>query len=341
MRRETQAASNMPPAQLEEQALFQLNLLLWAAMPAPREAAIRPVLHDKGYVIFSIEQRLTPSLTEQTRLTAKSPAIRIAPVADLMLFHNQRDHYVIVECKRSSFSASSSAAEQARGFIAAGGDIARRGLGITSGSAEVTYLLPSDSQALQRETLRQCCEQVKSSDIPACTISVLGIDVRGDGVYLIGDSSAGEQSLSADIAPEARIRRLDEGEDPRSLYLIPWIPGSEDQDLDVLGQKLWAAILAHLGASRLGITELTYAGLLDAVSFGIYGTWEDHDSLRGQVYHRVRAIVGGLFGTDTRVSVRSDHVVITADTDDDRLALIERVRKAQPKTQTHGTQSSF
>ena len=331
----------MAPPQLAEQALFQLNLMLWAAMPAPKEAAIRPVLHEKGYAVFSIEQRLTPPLTERAILTAASPAIRIAPVADLMLVNGLRHHYVIIECKRSSFGTSTGAAEQARGFIAAGGGITRRGLGITSGSAEVSYLLPKDSQGLQRETLSQCCEQVKAADIAACTTSVLGIDVRDGGVYLIGDSSAGEQSLSADIAPEARIRGLAEGEDPRSLYLIPWMPDSEDQDLEVLGQKLWAETLARLGASRPGTLELAYEELLDAVSFGIYRTWEDNPSLRGQVYLQVGAIVGRLFGADTRASTRSDRVIVTTDTDDDRLELIERVRKARPKTKTRGTQSSF
>ena len=120
---------------LERSNLFQLNVLIWATLTQPHSAPVNPILSNLGYCLFSIEQPLEPSITQQASLQEREPPVSIAPVADVILDNPGKSHLVVMECKSSSFGVESHQARQARGFILAGGDIMRRGLPITSWSS--------------------------------------------------------------------------------------------------------------------------------------------------------------------------------------------------------------
>ena len=126
---------------LERSGLFQLNVLIWATLPQPSSAPVNPILRNLGYSLFSIEQPLEPSITQRASLQERMPPVIIAPVADVLLENPRQSHFVVMECKPSSFGVESYETRQARGFILAGGDIAYRGLPTTAGSAEVCYVV--------------------------------------------------------------------------------------------------------------------------------------------------------------------------------------------------------
>ena len=326
---------------LTKQALFQVNTMIWTVMPLPGDAPNKPVLAEHGYSLLSIERPLTAPPTARTSPDESSPPIRANPTADLILAHEETGHYVIVECKASSFGASATAAEQARGFLVAGGDIARRGLGITQGTAEVCYVLPEENRALQHQTLTQCSAEVVAAGFVACDFGELGIMIRDDGVYLRGDDSSAVDTVGAHCSPEVRVRSLDEEEDPRPLYIVPWLPGVEPEALDELREKLRTVVIARLGTAGLGDIEWEYIDLINAVSFNVFEQWEDHDSLRGQVFPQVGAILRNLFATDARLSIRQRNAVVTIDSQEDREALIELARKFRPKNEPAGIQLSL
>lgn len=116
---------------------------------------MRPVLYENGYSLHSLEQRLVSPLATRNLLAQNNLPVSPNPVADLIL-RRDHAHYVIIECKRASFGSETDQARQARGFIVAGGEIARRGLGITTGTAEICYVVGAQQQEKQLDTLNAC-----------------------------------------------------------------------------------------------------------------------------------------------------------------------------------------
>ena len=311
--------------------LFQLNTIIWAAMPGPADTENIALLAERGYTIWSLEQRLPAPLTERARIDALPEPTAIEPVADIVLFNEARDRYVLVECKASSFGINASdSPRQARGLITAGGDITHRSLGIAQGTGEVCYVVPHPRQNGQHRTLVACHDQLLNASITACDTSAIGIELRHDGVWLVSSDDAGHETVAASLSPAAIVLPLSSSdEDPTPLYIVPWIPNSDEDDLDVLREKLRSAVLAHTGRAEFGSATLEYDDLLADVSFGVYREWENTQSLKGEVYSVVERIVARFWGNDPRVKVQKTKAIVTIISPEDREALLERVRKAR------------
>lgn len=330
---------------LASRPLFQLNTVIWAAMPGPADTENNALLAERGYAIWSIEQRLPAPLTERERIMAISEPTAVDPVADVMLLNEARNRYVIVECKGSSFGINAALrnTRQARGFIAAGGDITRRGLGITTGSGEVCYVVPHPEQDAQSETLSECSDQLLNASIATCGTSAIGIELRNDGVWFVGSNRADSDSVAAGLpSDEVLLPLTSPDDDPTPLYIVPWLPGSGEDDLDVLREKLRSAVLARIGQAEVGSVTLEYDDLLADVSFGVYRVWENRQSLKGDVHSVVGRIVTRFWGGDSRVKVQKTKAIVTIESPEDREALLERVRKARfNRTKADGFQISL
>ena len=329
---------------LASRPLFQLNTVIWAAMPGPGDAENNPLLAERGYVIWSLEQPLPVPLSERARINAVPDSTSVEPVADVVLFNETRDRYVIVECKGASFGINAkSGPRQARGLIAAGGDITHRGLGIARGTGEVCYVVPQPRQNVQHETLAACRDQLLNASIAACDTSAIGIALRDDGVWLMGSDEAGDGTVAASLPPNDVLLPLTSpDDDPTPLYIVPWLPGSDEEDLGVLREKLRSAVLARIGQAEVGSVMLEYDDLLSDVSFNVYRAWNDRQSLKGKVHSVVGRIVTRLWGGDPRVKVQKTRAIVTIESPEDREALLERVRKARfNKTKADGFQISL
>lgn len=314
-------------------------------MPGPAGVNNNALLATRGYTIRSLEQRLPAPLTERERIMAISEPTAVEPVADIVLLNEARNRYVIVECKGSSFgiNAAPRNTRQARGFIAAGGDITRRGLGITTGSGEVCYVVPHPEQNAQSATLAECSAQLRNASIATCGTSAIGIELRNDGVWLVGSDDAGSDSVAAALPPnEVLLPLTSPDDDPTPLYIVPWLPGSDGEELDVLREKLRSAVFARLGQAEVGSMTMEYDDLLADVSFGVYQVWENRQSLKGEVHSTVGRIVARFWGDDPRVKVQKTKAIVTIESPEDREALLERVRKARfNKTKADGFQISL
>ena len=257
---------------LEGSGLFQLNVLTWATLPQPSCAPVNPILRNLGYSLFSIEQPLPASIGRRESLQAQTPPVSMDPVADALLENTGSSHFVIIECKPSSFGIESGQTRQARGLILASSDIMQRALPIIRGSAEVSYVVPAGDIGAMEATLISLRAQVKAGNTQPCQVGAIGVTIRNDGVYLVADQGArGGGRLPRDVAPEQRVLETRDDEDPRPLYVVPWIPESGDEDLDALREKLRSQILSHVGRSPIGNVTLRFDALLDEVSRGVYG----------------------------------------------------------------------
>ena len=314
---------------LEGSSLFQLNVMIWATFPQPSSAPVKPILRNLGYRLFSIEQPLRAGIGQRERLQAQTPPVSMAPVADALLKKAGSSHFVVTECKPSSFGVESDQTRQARGLILAGSDIMQRGLPITAGSAEVCYIVPGGDLDKMEATLISLRAELQASCAEPCDVGAIGVTIRNDGVYLVADGKArGVGRLPRDVAPAQRVLETRTDEDPRPLYVVPWIPESGDEDLDALREKLRAELLSHIGRSPLGNVRLRFDELLDVVSRGVYGLWRDRQSLQGQVNTTVGSIVSSLTEESQAVTVRTDEMVLSLGSEEERGVLMERIRVA-------------
>ena len=314
---------------LESSSLFQLNVLIWATLPQPPCAPVKPLLRNLGYSLFSIEQPLEASIGQRVSLQGQNPPVSVAPVADALLEHVGRTHFVVIECKSSSFGVESDQTRQARGFIVASSDIMQRGLPITANSAEVCYVVPGHDIDGMEATLLSLQAELQAGATQSCQVGSVGVTIRNDGVYLVADHKArGGGTLPQDIAPEQRVLEAESDEDPRPLYVIPWIPESGDEDLSALREKLRSQLLSRIGRSPIGIVSLPFDELLDEVSRGVYGLWRDRKSLRGQVNTTVGRIVRSLTDGIDGVNVGTAEVHLSLGSEKERQVLMEHIRVA-------------
>jgi hypothetical protein len=311
--------------------LFQLNCLLWASLPQAPDAPVTPVLKNAGYVLWGIEQPLNSSVAELARLRKATLQIQQNPVVDVVLHHTAKDVYILTECKPSSFGVGSEWSPQARGLIVAGSNISSR-LGLSGKHlSEVCYLVPIDDTESIDITLIELCNQVTSQGFTPCPTGPLGLSIRDDGVYLgVPSQPKGTAQMPLKFVPEERVLRVNAGQDPSPLYIVPWIPDvQDDANLEAFKEKLRVSILSWLGRALVGTQiTLSFEELLDEVSRGVFQKWRDKASLIGRVLPMVAKVVDSMLHDDARVSIAKHDVRVTLSLEVDREQLMEKVRTA-------------
>jgi len=320
----------MVDSTLTRDNLFQLNILVWASFPHPIDAPVTPVLRNAGYILWSIERPLNAGVAELARLR-KTTEIQPNPVVDAVFEHARTNTYVLVECKPSSFGVNSEWAPQARGMIVAGGNAASR-LGLSVGAvAELCYLVPADDAQATDTTLATLAAEVSGQRFVACPTGSLGLSIKADGAYLgLLSQPRGVAQMPQMLIPEQRVIAVRANQDPRPLYIIPWIPDVvDDTALEAFKEKLRAQLLSWLGKASIGgQVTLQFEDLLYEVSRGIFRIWRDRDSLHGRVFPIVASIVNSSFGGDGRVGIGTRAVVANLNSEKDREDLMEQVRTA-------------
>jgi hypothetical protein len=322
----------MADVQLVRDSLFQLNVLIWACFPQAPGAPVTPVLREAGYELWSVEQPLNADIAELARLRNSEPQVQPNPVADGVLRRQGKGDYVLVECKASSFgSASQQAARQARGLVVAGGNVAPR-LGVAgTASAEVCYLVPATDVEPMDETLIELVAEVSGQNFRHCPTGPVGVSIKGDGAYLgLSSTPRGTSQMPRELIPERRVVAVSPGQDPRPLYVVPWIPDApDDADMAAFKEKIRVQVLAWLGKAPIdGEVILSFGDVLDEVSRGIFRHWSDRHSLLGRVFPAVGGLVHLLFGGDGRVNVGRREARVRLGTEKDRDELMEQVRTA-------------
>lgn len=310
--------------------LFQLNVLIWGLLPLPPGAPVAPVLSNLGYRLRYVEFPLNAGVGELGDLQAASPRIGPNPVADLVLERNTDDRYVLVECKASSYGAESSTADQGRGLLVAGARVRAR-LGVATGTAEACFVVPA-SQASEMDASSSVMQrQVRDASQPACNAGSVNIEVRADGVYVGREQEpTSDARLPLELRPMAKVLTTSPGQDPRPLYVVPWIPdASASADLFAFREKVRAELLARLGKSSPPV-DLTvgFDDVLDAVSHGIYRHWRDKNSLHSRVFQVLGSWIRALTAAGDAAFVRGDRLEVRLESSEQRDLIMETVRTA-------------
>lgn len=334
----------MPDTSLESSGLFQLNVLIWASFAQPPDAPVAPVLRNVGHELLSIEQPLKAGLLERSSIEIAEPEVSAEPVADVVLERRDPARAVVIECKAQSFGLdgpqSDHARKQARGFLVAVANITGRGLaGIDE--AEVCYVVPSAHVAAMAQTLADLASEVTSAGLAAGDAGALGIRIADDGVYLgCQEPPGGTAQLPMLLRPDHRVLELSPGDDPRPLYIVPWMPESDEIDRQAFQEKLRTQVLSHLGRAAFPGLTLAFDDLLDEVSRGVFRRWRDRSSFTGTIYPAVASILRNLLGSSDAVRFGRDRVAIRLEDEATREKLIEHVRGEElPETPPEGVQT--
>ena len=195
-------------------------------------------------------------------------------------------------------------------------------------------MVPAEDAVAMDAALLTISAEVVSQGMPACDTGAVGLSVRADGIYIgLAAEPQGRAEMPRALIPEVQITSIEAGQDPRPLYVIPWIPDApDDGDLTAFREKIRAQTLAWLGRIPLAAEQvLGFDQLLDEVSRGIYTFWRDRDTLRGRVFPTVRRLLNAFLQTDSRVRLRGRDVsvAVTLASEGDREELMERVRTTQ------------
>ena len=311
-------------------SLFQLNTLVWASFPQPSGSPVTPVLRNAGYVLYAIEQPLTASVAEAAQLKRLRLDVQPNPVADAVLHNQDKNAYVLVECKPSSFGPDSYECPQARGMIVAGANVASR-LGLSRNSvSEVCYLVPAGDAGQTDATLLSLLNQVSGHGLAGCPTGVVGLFLKPDGVYLgLEARLGGKASMPLQLIPQQLVVSRAPDQDPRPLYVIPWIPDAQDgADLAAFKEKVRVVLLSWLGKTPVGSPVLPFEEVLHDVTRGVFRQWADKQSLLGRVLPTLEKLVRSLFGDDIRANIGRRQVSALIESDKDREELMERVRTA-------------
>jgi hypothetical protein len=300
-------------------ATFQVNLMLFLCMPAPPDGPYRPILAEAGYRVVFVERLV--NLPERVRLALQQaglPAPRQGARPDLLLLHNDTRQIVMIECKRSWFAATSTTATQARAMLGLSGtDLARFiGLGVGSWSSLLSYVCVEGNGERLLVALAELGSQMRQLGLPTAASAALELLQGVEGVSIVAAPTSAPMARVTLESPTL-VLRLQPGEDPRPLYLIPYMPGSEERldvvEEQVFRERLRLAIIVLLG--RFGSVEQQFDLDHDVLTqvVWVWDLWENNDdkrSVRDNARAALRRVLSAI-GRRVGVTGRLDNMTIT------------------------------
>jgi len=268
--------------------LFQLNSLLWLTQPLPAVSSIRPLLLERGFVVHAIGPLLPLPPDIRLALADLSIATQGSARPDAVLRRDRDMRYGLVECKGKAFGTKSSTAAQARTLVIAAGSQMAEILGLAADEVQgsvAAYWVPTQAGVEMHETLGLLHGELADAKIACGTTCVLGLEARKDAIYLVPDDVAGEFfGLGKTPLPYLFI---EDDNDPRPLYFIPYdpdscrSPGDDKYCKRILFERIQATVLGAAGRATPP-AELRFQAedLLNSAMLGSYGLWENRDSAK-------------------------------------------------------------
>jgi hypothetical protein len=232
---------NLSTADLVGSPLYQVNLVLWMT-DENNAGRVEPIFAKAGYKLLKIEQpiSLPPRITRSASEAGVEMRNPVHP--DLTLFSGKRR--LLLECKKSMFSTKSSTARQARSLLCLVPRVLEEALAEKGGaisSTHVMYLCKADERHDQVTGLNEVADELRKAKIAATKYGVVALSASGGAVRLKAAGGTLPSEITSILQPKGvTLQKFDGDTDPRLLYIIPWVPGSEP-DNDDYNRKTFAA----------------------------------------------------------------------------------------------------
>lgn len=204
--------------ELLQDAVFQLNILLWMAKEQPQQNyRVRPLFYEHGFKIIYIEMPF-PIPEETVKVASDSGLdIGIRPEPELILGHDDK-RALYFEAKANSHGPDSSNARQAMGHLVATGPVFAEVLTPLE-SCLLCYLLPEEKRVLMSECLDVLSERLIQVGLAPGVFSTHGLAIEGDHLDYLWDS-AFVNYLGLDYKGVSIINDIENDTDPSPLILV-------------------------------------------------------------------------------------------------------------------------
>ncbi|MBI3760708.1 MAG: hypothetical protein HY260_02460 [Chloroflexi bacterium] len=305
----------------DQTPLFQLNLMIFLAWPSA-PAFVRPVLREGGFALHAIGPPIPTTLQTQARAANATPPIPLTPTPspDLLFSKAESKTLMPMECKLSSFGPEAKQARQAAALLSCISTHLADILGLaTPGnwSAMLVYAVRDGFESLMQDTLSSLTTRLNSALVETVPFGSLGIAVRSDGVYLVPEPRAALPISALMSAPTdgVRVMPLEEGEDPRPLYLVPLDPAyqtHDDYEKRALEERVRTA-LASLVGSRLD--QVRFEVALDDIlraAVEVWDAWADRNAkknIRNAVRAYARQVLQQIRKLGLDINVDQDRII--------------------------------
>ena len=268
--------------------LFQLNIILWLTQPMPPQGSITPLLHQKGFSVYAIAPALSvpPGIALAVQGSSLQTQQRVRP--DVVLKRETDLNFALVECKASSFGVATEQAIQARTFLLLADELLAEVLGLSPEQIHASilaYALPHSESALLKATLSTLSNELRRHHLPTGDSTIIGLDIDSRDLRVVFDKS-GSRFFSI-ASGSHTVMQVQPGDDPRPLYFIPYDPDvhqSPEENLfckRILFERIHSVVLAAVGrASSPESLTLNIDNLLNEATFGMFGLWENRESLK-------------------------------------------------------------
>ena len=279
----------MTPDQLVRDPLYQINLVLWMLTPSSG-TSIEPVLYRAGFTVHQIEAELRLPL----RLSSALQEVGIVASSNIspdLLLKGQEKEYLIVECKAAMFGDGDDRAQrQARALLLQEPIVLCDGLSLQPGAVAKTHLLyltAHDSNHDQLAGLAKLDDELRKAKFSTTKHGLLKLRVKGNRVVI--DSSGLPLALQRVASDGVLAVHELADEDPRPLYRIAWMPGSES-DRDEYNQQQFAKRILAAAAMQIARTKvgkkqgkavhLPIEPILNEITSGFFAKWKKRDEKR-------------------------------------------------------------
>jgi hypothetical protein len=324
---------------LTRDPVFQLNACLWLVRkPTFAPIGPKPTYAAEGFVLRAIGRKL--GISPQLRTVFLSLGWTGAPPEpDVLIMHAVSRKHLVLECKASSFSSTSSTAMQARKLLAlcADPDVA---LG-SSGKAFVVYVLSLEDAALQLTTLMELTNDLQTNQVPSAESGTLGLKIEDGGLWATLDiPTAADDAEIAPISGRVWVTDGDES-DARPLYIVPYDPTAADnqspEERSYCTKQLTERVLTYAMATlgRAGVPDYVRIVADDALKQATFNTsslWAAHelDKLRTRIAAELYSVLnrGDMQG---KVELHNRWVDVNLATLADQATALNLLLKAQPQ----------
>ncbi|QFY05589.1 hypothetical protein GBF35_01845 [Nonomuraea phyllanthi] len=303
---------------------------------------VRPIFREAGYLLSGLNWTL--EFAAALRVPLRSAEIGIqGPCPDVTLKHAS-NHYLLLECKKSSFGASSSTALQAQKLLIVGSDMGPSTGNSTSIPATVTYVMPEDQLAAQLETLSQLRSHLVEVGFPCADYSTIGISWDGEGIWL-RFSCPSDHHLHTVLEEPQLVIKSPPGERP--LYIIPYDPSvTQDEEekqycLTQLSQRLHTAAWSEIGRANVpSMLNLYGDRLLNIATYGAFDYWRGSD--RKNYENKAIQVLASTFKGVAqkhhivRQASNPNHLELDLSTEVNRDIFLDCLHKANPASRVGG-----
>jgi len=280
------------PNDLVRDPLFQVNAVLWMAVPLPENASWNPLLSAAGFQVYAIAPLLGPPLDVLSEMKARGITHQERYRPDVVLNREYDRSFAVMECKGRSFGIDSSTARQATTHLIICGPRLHESLGLADSDVSqgaALYVTPESDRVLLDGTLRQLKEKLLASLGHASDYAILGLEVvamnEEMSLNLTIDTNSGMFLGLPD--PVMCIASFHRDTDPRPLYLVPYDPDCDQSPEErafckrVLYERVHSEILGAMGrAHPPEDIRITPEDLLRRAMPGVYDKWENADSMK-------------------------------------------------------------